>query len=492
MELSGELEANLRELASAGPVELRENGARVAPLSTLSWEVRGSPAKPLLHVWSANHNLTRRVLAITDQSEERLTLAVERFGRARPDRLEFVRMAVERSSRELDREEFCRWIAALCATQFPDEITESFSSHQDLEHSLSGNYPRGVVRSAKSRWAVLAANEDETAGNVGRCMTFGLLWLDHLRSANDKNAMAGLRLVLPKHLVLGIAHLLGAILPQVKIELYQYDRAREILERVNPSALSNISSWFVPLRETQLLLDRARVDLDRVVSLTSQSVTLHPNVAARHVAVRFHGQLFARWEDGKVFFGVPDVVQELTPSSETRLKHLLHELELYRNPLASDPMQPLYRAQPERWLESLVRQDVTRIDATLDPRFAYAQVLANAGGENGILDVLTVTRAGRVAILELKATEFLSLPLQAADYWLRIRRHLAQGDLARYGYFPGIELQTAPPIVYLVAPALRFHPATDRLLRMLTPQLEFVRVGLSENWRRGIRVVLRQ
>jgi hypothetical protein len=36
MELSVELRANLRELASAGLVELRENGARVAPLSALS------------------------------------------------------------------------------------------------------------------------------------------------------------------------------------------------------------------------------------------------------------------------------------------------------------------------------------------------------------------------------------------------------------------------------------------------------------------------
>ena len=107
-------------------------------------------------------------------------------------------------------------------------------------------------------------------------------------------------------------------------------------------------------------------------------------------------------------------------------------------------------------------------------------------------DVLTVTRSGRLAILEFKATEFLSPPLQAADYWLRIRRHLDQGDQARYGYFPGIELQTAPPIVYLVAPALRFHPASDRLLRMLTPELEIVRVGFAENWRRGMRVVLRQ
>jgi hypothetical protein len=152
----------------------------------------------------------------------------------------------------------------------------------------------------------------------------------------------------------------------------------------------------------------------------------------------------------------------------------------------------LFRAQPERWLETLVREDVTRVDANLDPKFAYAQVLANAGGEHGILDILAVTRTGRLAILELKATESLHLTLQAADYWLHIKRHLEQGDIARYGYFPGIELQSAPPLVYLVAPALRFHPATDILLRALSPQLDVVRVGLTENWRRGIRVVLRQ
>jgi len=34
--------------------------------------------------------------------------------------------------------------------------------------------------------------------------------------------------------------------------------------------------------------------------------------------------------------------------------------------------------------------------------------------------------------------------------------------------------------------------ATDTLLRMVTPKLEFVRVALSETWRRGSHVVLRQ
>ena len=140
----------------------------------------------------------------------------------------------------------------------------------------------------------------------------------------------------------------------------------------------------------------------------------------------------------------------------------------------------------------MVREDVTRIDAGLDPRFVYTQVFANIGGEHGILDLLTVTRSGRLAILELKASEHLHLPLQAADYWLRVHRQLQNGEIARYGYFPRIELQQTAPLVYLVAPALRFHPSTDELMKYLLPELEIVRVGLAESWRRGLRVVMRQ
>jgi hypothetical protein len=76
-----------------------------------------------------------------------------------------------------------------------------------------------------------------------------------------------------------------------------------------------------------------------------------------------------------------------------------------------------------------------RIHATLDSRFVYAQVFANTSSERNILDLLTVKRDGRLAILELKAAEHIHLPLRAANYWLRIRHHLQQGDFPRYGYF---------------------------------------------------------
>jgi hypothetical protein len=118
MKLAAELTASLREFAASG-AELRENGGRLAPLSRLSWEVRGADDKPLLHIWSEEYNLTRRVIAITDHSEARLVLAVERFGRGRPGRLEFVRSDFERPERELLREEFCERLAQILGRQFP-------------------------------------------------------------------------------------------------------------------------------------------------------------------------------------------------------------------------------------------------------------------------------------------------------------------------------------------------------------------------------------
>ncbi len=106
--------------------------------------------------------------------------------------------------------------------------------------------------------------------------------------------------------------------------------------------------------------------------------------------------------------------------------------------------------------------------------------------------MLTITRSKRLAILELKAGEHIHLPLQAADYWLRVRGHLELGEFRSYGYFPGVEIQDTPPLVYLVAPAVRFHPVSGIVLDVLSPQIEVVRVGLTESWRRGIRMVMRQ
>jgi len=492
VDLSAELLACLKEFTAEGAVEIRENGGRVAPFSELSWEVRGAAEKPLLHLWSENYNLTRRVLAITDHSDRRLSLAVERFGRTKPGRLEFIRMEFERSIRDLSREEFCIRLGHLLAERFPDESLESLTSAPDLEHSISGNYVRGVLRRGSSLVAVLAVPDGESSDNAESSLTYGLLWLHRSRNSCRRGAVIALRLILPKGEARHVIPRAVALKPGLSLELYERDPVRETLEKIDLPCGGNQETWLVPHRESQALLDRAYSALNPVVALSPRAVSVHPVAQSREVILRFRGLAFARWDEGRIFFGYPDSREELTSSSLPALKSLLHQLDVHRHPLASKLHQALYRAQPERWLEALVREDVTRIDAALDPRFVYSQVFALSGNERGILDVLTVTRSGRLAILELKASEHIHLPLQAGGYWFRIRHHLEQCDFARYGYFPGIELQAAPPLVYLVAPALRFHPATDILLRFLSPEMECMRVGLAESWRRGLRVVMRQ
>ena len=491
MEFAAELQASIREFTASGIVEVRENGGSAAPFEGMSWEVRGDGERPLLHLWSERFNLTRRVLAITDHSEDRLALAVERFGRSKPDRLEFIRKEFARGPRELSRQEFCDQLAQIIAQQFPDETLESLTISPDLEHSLSGNYARGILRRGFTRWAVLAVTGEESSDSADNSLTFALLWLKRVCDSAHRGAISGLRVILPRQRSVVVAYRLAALKRNFGVELYELEPALGTLERIDPRQAGNLNFWLVPPREAENLVQQARSAMEPVIALAPKAITIHPASHSREVWLRFRGLPFARWQDGRIFFGLQDVRKELTRDAYPALKKVLHDLEIHRHPLTRDTRHSLYRAKPERWLESLMLEDVTRIDAMLDPRFVYAQVFAGVGGHHGILDLLTVTRFGRLAIIELKANEHIHLPLQAADYWLRVRQQLQKGEITRYGYFPGVVLQDAPPIVYLVAPALRFHPATDDLLNYLSPEMEVVRVGLAESWRRGLRVVMR-
>lgn len=146
---------------------------------------------------------------------------------------------------------------------------------------------------------------------------------------------------------------------------------------------------------------------------------------------------------------------------------------------------------PERALEQQVRAHIEAIDATLVPDCVYSQVPALAGGQRGIMDLVAADRAGRLAVIELKASEDIHLPLQALDYWMRVVWHLERGEFAGRGYFPGIELRAEPPRLLLVAPALDFHPQTETILRYISPTVEVERIGLAVEWRKSIRVMFR-
>ena len=492
MNLAEKLRASLQEFLTSGIIEIREPRGRVTPATPFSWEVRGAQEKPLLHLWAENCSMTRRVIAISDQNEDHLVLAVERFGKPRPERLEIARLNRQRGQKEISREDFCEKLRRILAEQFPDETVERLSIAADLEYSLSRVYARGLSRKGAMHCAFLAVPEGETAEAIESSLTYALLWLERARQTGGRRNLSSLRLILPKGKAGSLAHRLRALNPQFAMQVFELNPLDERIERVDPRSDGNVSGWLVPHRESELLKSRAQEALAPIMALAPEAVSAHAIPQDHEVVLRFRGLPFAKWRDERVYFGSDTVWEELISRNEAGLKQLVANLRNYRNPLAGSTRHPLFRVQAERWMQSLLVKDVSRVDMTLDPDHVYEQVFAQSGGQHGVLDLLAVTRTKRLAILELKATENPDLPLQAADYWMRIRWHHAQGDLARYGYFPGIELQPMPPVVYLVAPALRFHPTTGAILHYLSPEMEVVRIGLAENWRHGLRVMLRQ
>jgi hypothetical protein len=274
--------------------------------------------------------------------------------------------------------------------------------------------------------------------------------------------------------------------------LYEYDPLYWRIRRIALSDAGNLATWLVPRREVDQAIAAVLPEAERIRQLAPDAIRVSVAAPAQEVTLRFIGMEFARWRQGEMWFGLGDHQELLTPGKWAALEKLVHQLKIYRHSLATDTKHRLYRAQPERWLETLAAADPSRIDARLDARHIYTQVPASSAGDRGIIDLLGVTRDGRLAVIELKASEDIQLVMQAVDYWLRVRWHHGQDDFRRYGYFPDVALQPKPPLLLLVAPGFRFHPASDIVLRYLSKDIEIVRIGLAENWRRGLRVIFRQ
>ncbi|MFZ0582279.1 MAG: hypothetical protein WAN72_19690 [Candidatus Acidiferrales bacterium] len=78
------LDRALSDLAASGCVEVREDGQWLAELASLQCEIKRKGNQALVHLWSDERNLTRRVLRVRERAEDRIVLEVQRFGRAKP------------------------------------------------------------------------------------------------------------------------------------------------------------------------------------------------------------------------------------------------------------------------------------------------------------------------------------------------------------------------------------------------------------------------
>ncbi|HXA51393.1 MAG TPA: hypothetical protein VNV86_13850 [Candidatus Acidoferrum sp.] len=479
----GELRSAIEEfLKSAREPALLEPGEDLLPLTADNYtlEMRGS--RLTLQAWDRTRNWTRRVVDIADATNARLEMTVERFARRQGQMflLDLSRRGGadmgKRSGRLVFRERF----RLLLLRQFAGWKLDEITAEADLQHSLSPAFPRALLVHGRHGFAAIACPPE---GDSAAVLSFALIWLQYLRARERKIVVEGLAIYLPSQKERITALRILCLNPEAaRFELFTYDDRDEVL-RIDPRDHGNLD----------IRLDHCRRPAPNRIAEWNQIAEL-PDVerVPKHdgrLSLRVRGIEFAELVDGEMWFGM-DQRRAAHPRHAAEIAGVVEELAGARC-ASGDRLHPLYRQYPEAWLESMVRTNIEEIDAMLLPHPIYGQVPAFAGGDRGVLDLLAVDRTGRLAVVELKASADVHLPLQALDYWVRVKWHLDRGEFRAHDYFSGIELSAEPPRLLLVSPSLEFHPSTETILSVFAPGIEVVRIGLGVEWRKGLHVMFR-
>jgi len=388
----------------------------------------------------------------------------------------------------------------------------------DLEKSFGPAYARGSLVQGQKAWAVIAVNEEESQTTIDGILTLGILWLHHCReSGSGRRLYQGLKIIVPRGAAtLTLSRLAWLNPTAAQWELYELDRSSEDLEQREAADNGNLTTRLLHAPNKQAAHDRFADASKRVLALVPESARDIVEQKIRNpseLAFLIHGLEFARIRTSfsgnsfnqahEITFGAGANETLLTEANAPELRELVARL-FSRRTATGDKRDPLYRMQPERWLESVLRSNVEPLDPHLNAAHVYTQVPAFAASDRGMLDLLGVTSDGRLAVIELKADEDLHLALQGLDYWIRVRWHHLEtadtatgpsfglGEFQRHGYFPGLRLSPDPPRLYLAAPALRIHPATETILRYLSPRVDWTLLALDERWRKQVKVVWRK
>ena len=186
-------------LAGARDAIVLDDGAAVFDLAQAKYSISGEHNKCLLHFWSAERNLVRRVLDV-EVKHEVLRLAVQRLGQTRPGSSRFAGSAISALRRRNGPRALP--ISAACSAPWSGASLLTWlrasSRPTDLERSFGPIYARGLLHRGQSGFAVLGVNPHETQSSIDAALTFGILWLDACRLAQAGKVMVeGLKLFLP-------------------------------------------------------------------------------------------------------------------------------------------------------------------------------------------------------------------------------------------------------------------------------------------------------
>ncbi len=496
-ELQKEIESFLKTLRHPIVVEDEEE---LFDLTAARWKLSVEFGKLLFEAWNDARSIGRRVEEIAFRDRGRLGLFVRKAGARETSTLEIRELAPpERTvgaARPQSRTRSRHELLALLEREFPGWKFERVSNRSDREHSFSTWYTRGLARQGRSAWAFLGLAEDEPPAAADAVLAHGLIWLDWLRSRSDRVAVSGLKLFVPPDAVELTAHRATCLNPRaLQLEIFEWNARHGRAAPVDLKDFGNVATHLAHRRQAEVLIERHRTTLKELLGEAVNQVDIAADSSGNFLSIRVRGLEVARVEGQvapRIYFGLEGSVRPLDEDARDDFRRFLREVLVIRQAGSKDTAHEFYRLQSERWLESLLLRDVTRLDPAFALECVYPQVPAFAGGDRGVIDILAAARDGRLAVVELKLTEEINLPMQGLDYWLRVKWLAERGEFRERGYFAGRETSARAPRLYLVCPAFRFHSTTDLLFRYLDPSIEIVQVGLNDQWREQIQVLFRR
>jgi len=505
-------------LAEHPAAALLEDGRVLFDMRTARYAVSEQHGRCLLQLWSEERNLMRTVVE-TQERAQCLRLTTRRMGVAKPQSLELTPTSDRRTptARDAARRTYQRLLERALTRRFIGSKVDGLRSAMDLEHSFGPAYVRGRLLKGTAADAVIGVGESESAAMADGVLTLGLLWLDHCRQKGDgRRHYGGLKVIVPVGSWRTTAERMAWLNhAAADFELYTLDERSEELTQIDFRDTGNLESRLVHAFSSDAALERCAAGIARLMGLVPEAARARVEVragSATEVGLLLHGLEFARVRHGfaahsfaqqnEISFGAGANENPLTEETEALARELFARLFASRH---ADGVHndALFRLQPERWLEARLRDGLAELLPGLRQDLLYSQVPALSVGDRGMLDLLTLDRNGRLTVIELKADEDLHLPLQALDYWIRVRalnddRNPAAGNVRplsafeRQGYFGGAEVSPLAPRLLLAGSALRIHPANEPVLRYFSPQVEWELIAVSEHWRRELKVVFRK
>jgi hypothetical protein len=442
----------------------------------------------LLSCWTEKGTRLWRVVA-WDWNGQLLELEVSRPMRIQliPRTAAKVITATIRAARQIRCERLARLAAAACF----GSVVERMSLSRGTKPGQPGRYAQVLLKTRRERIGVVGPVVSSAAGALDAFLSSSLLWF-------RRTSVKQLWLIVSPELLKPLLYRIALLRPGLKemIRVFTVDEELTLLTEAPSPEKDEL--WRKKLARFPPVA--AAIPTELSLAIVAQAPEAIDIVHSRHgETLRYFGLPFARVRSllgrEKVWFGINRSHRRLLDESTANDWHnLLNDLREHRSASALDHCHAFYRAAPEAWLESLLRRDITRLDPGLIIAPLHAQFRTARGAKLGIrpIDLLALRQDGRLVVIELKVSEDREHMLQGADYWRRVEAHRRRGHIARAKLFGARTIRDEAPLVYLVAPTLRVHPAFQTLAQCISSDIEIYRFDINEDWRSGVRVMRRE